>query len=40
MKTFQELSKTVTVLTGRDLQVLKGGSGDPPPPPPRIRNGG
>lgn len=33
MNTFQELSKTLSVLTSKDLQSLKGGGGDPPPPP-------
>ena len=34
MKTLQKLAKTVSVITGKDLQALKGGTGDPPPAPP------
>lgn len=37
MNTLRELATRLTVLTGKDLQALKGGgggSGDPPPPPP------
>ncbi len=35
MNTFQELAKTVTILTAKESNSLKGGQfGDPPPPPP------
>lgn len=35
MKTLQELAKTISVLTVKESDALKGGHwGDPPPPPP------
>ena len=39
MNTLRDLATSLCVLTGKDLQAIKGGNGgtgtgDPPPPPP------